>query len=301
MNFDEETVENYISGNDKEDVDVEKLEDYTPFMIAVFKKIVETKGSFDIKMIRFPSERVKKDPKFVMETLKLCGKNIAQMLSVAKTYLESVSDNEKETLEYKEIVLYIDKYKLFDKVLGTEGLDDIQEDIYKLVDDKSMEIISKEEGKVPENSESRFNVISKNNNDSEIIKEHFARWYIYSIFHDYDIENELLAENEVLEKTLRKNGVDLSKVNRNEIPQFIIEYIKTIDDALAKYLLTHMTFLNKLELEINRVIRKVVNKKLSTDENYLKVLYGIGESATESSVSNPHSYGDVDSESTYKY
>ncbi len=290
MNFNEETVRKYIESDDIEEYNLDELENDASFMIAVLKQ------SKDIKMEQFASENVKKNPKFVIEALRLCGRNISKMLMCAKLYLESASDKERQSINYKEIVLYIDKYRLFSDELKTEKLDDITGDINKVdvfIEKEAERIVDNEELKVSKNSKERFKEISENNSDSEIIKEHFARWYVYSIFH---------GESESLEDIINSKNIDLSMINRGEIPQFIINYIKGTDESLAKYLLTHMTFLNKLELEVNSAINRFNTKKLSDNSNdYLKEFYENKDFNEVRDGSHFHNYGDVDSESTYKY
>lgn len=292
MKFDEETVKKYIVGEDIEGYTLEELENDTSFMIAVLKQ------SKDIKMEQFASDSVKKHPKFVIEALKLCGKDISKMLSVAKPYLESVSPEVKETLIYKEIVLYIDMFSLFDEELGTTNLKDLPKDLVpmkKLVENEAGLIDDKEYDKIKDVKENKFKAISENNNNSDIIMESFARWFIIDYFHY--LEDEELSVEEILSK----QGIDLSIISSGEVPMFIINYIKTKDESLSVYLLKHMTFLNKTMLEVNSAIKRVKEKRLSMDGTYLKALCKTDDFEIKKDGSSPHNYGDVDSESTYKH
>lgn len=301
MGINDKIVSKYIAGEDIVGYTFDELENNASFMIEVLKQ------SKDFRMEQFASSNVKKNPKFVIEVLKLCGKNISQMLSVSKTYLESVSDKEKETIDYKEIILYIDKYFMFEDEIKLEEPTELTEKYItnrNFILDEANEIFEKESKKATKDKKHMFKTIASNNSDSEIIKEYFARWYIYSIFHE---EDKLIDENKILEETLRKNLKNLSIIDEMGVDKFIIFYIKKHDEELAEYLINHMEFLEELKSNVIRLNNKFqIEKGLkksndSTDSNLLGVLFeNANEDFTEHEVSHLHSYEDVGLKPTSK-
>lgn len=244
------TVQNYINGNDISEYSIDELENNIEFMLEV---LATTK---DEKMYNFCSEELKNNYQFIKKTILIFKNNIDFITSLANDYIKKHQKNENECKELNILMTDLLEKSEIDDVLifNTHAY------IFYSSMMSSISILKNR----PENNDIKdevgegWTLIEDEYNDSEIIKEYFAKRIITNIFYN---TNDFL-----LEKALHKKASTKEEITDDTITKIIIDIINEKDFYLAKYANSNKHILT----EIQKIFKKFILSWNTFENRYIK-------------------------------
>lgn len=238
MNFKKYTyprklIFDYVSGNDINNFNIDDLENDYLFMIDVIN-YTRDKATYN-----WCSDVVKNNHEFVKFILTTFKDDINFIVKVADEYLEKINS---DSIEFKEInilmgnILPKDSDHLMGYNLNTTIMSHQQMIFnYQLID-------SITDAKLKQELGLGFNIIKDEYDGNTLILDFFAQKYLLEIFKE--------SSDFSLEKLLHHNFTNFELLKEYGINNFLINYIRHKDIALANYLRTKNHLLNDLKKNV---------------------------------------------------
>lgn len=217
LKYNEETVINYINGEDIEKFSLEELENDSFFMYSVIKR------SKDVRLYDNASDEVKKSFAFVYSLVEIYKNNIDFIIKIVDYYFENNKD-----FDFKKIELLV----ILNKIIKDER----KEKYVNLLEEMYEEANCYIENHIDNKND--FNLGFKYINYPHS-KEFFATKFV----------EEILFNNDILK--------EFSKENKKDLSGFMIEYINKFDSSLADYLKINIKILDRLKTKFEYYIRKL--------------------------------------------
>lgn len=266
IKYDETMVNDYISGNDILEYELEELENDAKFMSDV---IIQSK---DMKMYDFATEEVKINYYFVRTVIETFKENENFIIKVADNYLKYAKEHKKEILtEQDEKVVNIFDYTKGNNEMTGVYYAEINILMDSLIKDKTkripyalvatmdykctmVEIASYQTAR--KNDPSLTNIglgfiyVMEKYNNNPIILDYYAKKMVDDIFY---------SEEELFSDRFHRLVKSKEEVTKESIKNFIVNYVKKYDEFLSGHIAVRIAddskFIYELEKDIQRLLK----------------------------------------------
>lgn len=263
--YSKKLILNYINGEEIKEYNIDDLENSREFMQDVIH-ITKDKNMYnlcseklknDYAFILFMVNEFKNDLNFIMKiTSDFMNKNSNQLINLELTViLMKFIQASKDKEDYKDFliefymkldVLYIAKRALFEAVNTKYPKYEMQMGFFYLFDEY---------------------------NSSQILMRYFSEKYLDEIF-----------ENINLEEFLHDNFKNVEDLKRNNIKDYLINFIANYDSDLSGYLMVNLDLLDNLITKVNMIIINWDNYEKNRIDNLYENILNDVESYFENKV-----------------
>lgn len=234
--YSNDLVYKYVNGLEI-DEDIDELENNYEFMMQVLSL---TKDS---KMYNFCSDELKSNYEFVKNVILLFKDDIKFITEVADIYLMK---SNRENICTKELIILMSNltekikeanaYNLRSTVFYINELSEIYSCLeYNKKDKQSI------------NLGMGFIFVIDNYSSSKLITDYLAKKFINSIFYE--------DKNYKFEELMHILIKDINTFDKNKINKFLIDYICSLDNALADYVSCHLELLDKVKKDMEFILK----------------------------------------------
>lgn len=218
-------IYNYMIGNDIENI--EELENDPDFIFEVLKQSKDKAYYYYLpkyyqnkyEVIKFLIDNFKNDFNFLKEAV--------------DQFLKRKINNKQDDINYKEIIILmasLDKDELSSyKAIRTAFYDKDKIKIYMINEEQNIGL--------------GFIYIKDNYEDNEVICKYYAESFLYELFY----------QNKVFEELIHKEIKDLNELNRVGNISFLLRYISKYDYYLTEYIKDNTELLEKISHNLDLV------------------------------------------------
>lgn len=238
--YDKKLILDYVSGNDIEDYDIDELENDYEFMMEV---ISYTK---DKNMYALCSDSVKNNYMFIRFLVETFHDDFDFIAELANEYLKDIDHDD---ITYKELTVLVSQYA--DK--NNTGYNFYKFKLNKEMISKCMlidveQFLSKQDDQTKRELGLGFILVTSVCGTSKILMDFFAKEFIDNIFYDDD--------KYTLEELIHLNTKNREDLNTKNLNNYIHNYIGTLDQALAHYVVNNLSLIESLKKDLTYIYNK---------------------------------------------
>lgn len=240
-------IYDYIIGNDI--ANIEELESDNVFLFEVLK------ASHDISYYSYLDIAYRRK----YDVIKYMLLNFKDNLDVYQGDADYLLDSlDVRSLEYKEIIILmsdLDKDKYNDYRISRAG--------FYLEDKVEVGAVQNSDKELEELIGPGFEVVLSKYEDKPLILDYYAICFLYEMFY----------ENKIFEEIVHKNIRDKEKLKKLGNTKFLLDYIDTLDCYLKEYLEGHLYLLDNLSKDLDLVRNNWDNYIMRINEQRVAIVY----------------------------